>query len=160
MDRKWDEAIALLEKAARKQPNNPDPYFHLAQAYQGAGKHQQAVEVLQKTIALTPSLDHNDYQVTTAHYRLGQSLIKVGRTAEGEKELQKSAELKSKGFKMDEKKVGAFLSGNSAPAQEGNLVKAEGVVAEPLALDPKTIDKMKLEETLLTNIALVADKGQ
>ncbi len=115
MDRKFDEAIGLLEKAVRKQPDNPDPYFHLGQAYQGAGKHQQAVEVLQKTIALTPKLDHNDYQVTTAHYRLGQSLIKVGRTAEGEKELQRSAELKSKGFKMDEKKVGAFLSGTSLP---------------------------------------------
>ena len=89
MDRKFAEAIGLLEKAVRKQPDNPDPYFHLGQAYQGAGKHQQAVEVLQKTIALTPKLDHNDYQVTTAHYRLGQSLLKVGRTAEGEKELQR-----------------------------------------------------------------------
>src|ERR1041384_8531573 len=127
MDRKWDEAVALLEKAVQKQPNNPDPYFHLAQAYQGANKHQQAIEVLQKTIALTPSLDHNDYQVTTAHYRLGQSLIKVGRTAEGEKELQTSAELKSKGFKMDEKKVGAFLSGTPTPHQEGKLVTADGV---------------------------------
>ena len=117
MDRKWEPAIALLEKATRKQPNNPDPYFHLGQAYQGAGKHKEAVEVLQKTIALNPSLGHNDYQVTTAHYRLGQSLMKVGRTEEGEKELQISADLKSKGFKLDEKKVGAFLSGNNLPDQ-------------------------------------------
>jgi tetratricopeptide (TPR) repeat protein len=156
MDRKWDEAIVLLEKAIRQQPNNPDPYFHLGQAYQGAGKHQQAVDVLQKTIALTPSLDHNDYQVTTAHYRLGQSLLKVGRTAEGEKELQTSAELKSKGFKMDEKKVGAFLSGTRPPDQEGNLVKAEGVVAEPLALDLKMTEKLKAEETLFSKFAAAA----
>jgi tetratricopeptide (TPR) repeat protein len=108
MERKWEPAIALLEKATHKQPNNPDPYFHLGQAYQGAAKHKEAVEVLQKTIALNPELAHNDYQVTTAHYRLGQSLLKVGRTAEGEKELQISADLKSKGFKLDEKKVGAF----------------------------------------------------
>jgi tetratricopeptide (TPR) repeat protein len=156
MDRKFDEAVGLLEKAVKQQPNNPDPYFHLGQAYQGAGKHQQAVEVLQKTIALTPSLDHNDYQVTTAHYRLGQSLIKVGRTAEGEKELQTSAELKSKGFKMDEKKVGAFLSGAPAPGQEGNLVRAEGVVAEPVALDQKTTERLKLEETLYAKFAAAA----
>ena len=156
MDRKFDEAIVLLEKAVKQQPKNPDPYFHLAQAYQGAGKHQQAIDVLQKTIALTPSLDHNDYQVTTAHYRLGQSLIKVGRTAEGEKELQTSAELKSKGFKMDEKKVGAFLSGTRPPDQEGNLVKAEGVVAEPVALDAKTIEKLKLEESLYSKFAAAA----
>ena len=156
MDRKFDEAIVLLEKAVKQQPNNPDPYFHLGQAYQGARKHEQAIDVLQKTIALTPSLDHNDYQVTTAHYRLGQSLMKVGRTAEGEKELQRSAELKAKGFKMDEKKVGAFLSGTRPPDQEGNLVKAEGVVAEPPALDPKTLEKLKLDETLYSKFAAAA----
>ena len=155
MDRKWDDAIVLLEKAVAKQPNNPDPYFHLAQAYQGAGKHQQAIEVLQKSIALTLSLDHNDYQVTTAHYRLGQSLLKVGRTAEGEKELQMSAELKSKGFKMDEKKVGAFLSGNPLPNQNGNtdLVKAEGVVAEPPVLDLNTVEKLKSDEVSFEKVA-------
>ncbi len=35
-----------LKKPLSKQPNNPDPYFHLGQAYQGAGKHKEAVEVL------------------------------------------------------------------------------------------------------------------
>ena len=60
MDRKWEPAISLLENAVRKQPNNPDPYFHLGQAYQGAGKHKEAVEVLQKSIALNHSLAHND----------------------------------------------------------------------------------------------------
>ena len=78
--------------------------------------------------------------------------MKVGRTAEGEKELQISAELKSKGFKLDEKKVGAFLSGNNLPDQSGKmpeLVKAEGVIAEPVALDPAKAEKLKAEETLL-----------
>ena len=32
-----------------------------------------------KAIAFNPRLDHNDYQVTNAHYRLGQSLMKAGR---------------------------------------------------------------------------------
>src|ERR1051326_7310035 len=54
MDRKFEPAIALLEKATQKQPNNPDPYFHLGQAYQGAGRHKEAIEVLRKTIALNP----------------------------------------------------------------------------------------------------------
>ncbi len=127
----------------------------MGQAYQGAGKHQQAVAVLQKSIDLTPSLAHNDYQVTTAHYRLGQSLIKVGRTAEGQKELQKSADLKSKGFKLDEKKVGAFLSGNVIAAQDAansELVKAEGVVDESAAVDPKTTAKLKDDESYYTKV--------
>jgi tetratricopeptide (TPR) repeat protein len=154
MDRKWEPAIALLEKATQKQPNNPDPYFHLGQAYQGAGMHKEAVEVLEKTIALNPSLAHNDYQVTTAHYRLGQSLIKAGRIAEGEKELQISADLKSKGFKLDEKKVGAFLNGNSLPDQNGKteLVRPEGVIADTVALDAAKTEKLKAEETYYTKV--------
>jgi tetratricopeptide (TPR) repeat protein len=160
MDRKWEPAIALLEKATQKQPNNPDPYFHLGQAYQGAGKHKEAIEVLQKTIALNPSLAHNDYQVTTAHYRLGQSLIKVGRTAEGEKELQISADLKSKGFKLDEKKVGDFLSGNNAADQSGKeLVKAEGVIAEPEPLDPGASEKLKEEESYYSKVVAAGHNG-
>ena len=153
MDRKWEPAIALLEKATQKQPNNPDPFFHLGQAYQGAGRHKEAIEVLEKTIALNPSLGHNDYQVTTAHYRLGQSLLKVGRTAEGEKELQISADLKSKGFKLDEKKVGAFLNGSNTPDESGNqLVKAQGVIAEPEPLDPGKAEKLKAEETYYSKV--------
>src|ERR1041385_5705708 len=153
MDRKWEPAIALLEKATQQQPNNPDPYFHLGQAYQGAGRHQDAIVVLEKTIALNPSLAHNDYQVTTAHYRLGQLLPKVGRTEEGEKELQISADLKSKGFKLDEKKVGAFLSGSNATDQSGKeLVKAEGVIADSAPLDPAKSEKLKAEETYYTKV--------
>src|SRR5215204_1827350 len=159
MERKWEPAISLLENAVRKQPNNPDPYFHLGQAYQGAGRHKDAIEVLQKTIDLNPSLGHNDYQVTTAHYRLGQSLIKAGRTAEGEKELQISADLKSKGFKLDERRVGEFLGGNNLPDQSGKtaeLVKAEGVVAEPVAIDPTIAAKLKAEETYYTKVVAAA----
>src|SRR5829696_1798648 len=145
MERKFEPAIGLLEKAVSRQPNNPDPYFHLGQAYQGAGKHADAVEVLQKSIALNPALTHNDYQVTTAHYRLGQALLKVGRTAEGQKELQISADLKAKGFKLDEKRVGAFLSG-SAPDHSGqDLVKGQGIIAEPAPLDPEKSEKLKAE---------------
>jgi tetratricopeptide (TPR) repeat protein len=154
MERKFEPAVGLLEKATHKQPNNPDPYFHLGQAYQGAGMHKEAVEVLQKSITLTPSLAHNDYQVTTAHYRLGQSLIKVGRTEEGQKELQISADLKSKGFKLDEKKVGAFLNGSNLPEQSGKseLVKAEGVIAEVSDLDPGKAAKLKAEETYYSKV--------
>ena len=48
--------------------------------------------------------------MTNAHYRLGQSLLKAGRTAEGERELQLAAELKSKAFKRDEAKLDAYLN--------------------------------------------------
>jgi tetratricopeptide (TPR) repeat protein len=101
-ERKWDIAIGFLQKASQIQPNNPDPYFFLGQAYQGIENHQEAIEALRKAVALNPDLRHNDYQITNAHFRLGQSLLKVGRTEEGQKELKIAADLKSKAFKRDQ----------------------------------------------------------
>src|SRR5205085_7058482 len=132
IQRKWDEAIAFLENATRIEPNNPDPYFHLGQAYQAVEKHGQAIEVLRKAIALNPELSHNDYQVTTAHYRLGQSLIKAGQKEEGERELQTAAELKSKSFSRDKEKAEAYRNATDLRGQDGKLpgvVSSEGVVA-------------------------------
>jgi len=102
VERNWDTAIGFLLKASQIQPDNADPYYFLGQAYQGLGKHEEAIAVLRKSIALNPHLQHNDYQVTNAHFRLGQALLKVGRTEEGQKELKIAADLKSKAFKRDE----------------------------------------------------------
>ena len=141
IQRKWDEAVGFLEKATRIEPDNPDPYFHLGQAYQGVERHRQAIEVLRKSIALNPELSHNDYQVTTAHYRLGQSLLKVGQKDEGEKELQTAAELKSKSFSRDKEKAEAYLNASDLHEPNGKfpeMVSTEGVVAESIAPDAKT----------------------
>src|SRR5258708_7898007 len=98
--RKWELAISFLKNASRVQADNPDPYFQLGQAYQELEKHDQAIEALKKSIALNPDLAHNKFQVTTAHYRLAQSLLKVGQMEAGQKELRLSSELKAEAFKM------------------------------------------------------------
>jgi len=98
-DRDWKLAINSLERASQIQPDSPDPYFHLGQAYQGLDQHVLAVEALRKTIALNPRLEHNEYQVTTAHYRLGQSLLKIGQTEAGKNELQLASKLKAEAIK-------------------------------------------------------------
>jgi len=155
VERRWELAISFLQKASRIQPNNPDPYFHLGQAYQSVGKHEQAIEVLKKAITLNPSLSYNDYQVTTAHYRLGQSLVKVGQTKAGEKELEIAALLKSQGFKRDEEKTAAYLS--SASLQEQNsrfseLAGAEGIIAESKAPDDKAKTDLKSGEAYYAKV--------
>ncbi|HEY0764187.1 MAG TPA: tetratricopeptide repeat protein [Pyrinomonadaceae bacterium] len=101
--RKWELAIDFLTKASRFQPNNPDPYFQLGQAYQELQKHDQAIEVLKKAIDLNPNLAHNKFQVTTAHYRLAQSLLQIGQTEAGRKELQVASELKARAFETAQK---------------------------------------------------------
>ncbi|HEX8723326.1 MAG TPA: tetratricopeptide repeat protein [Pyrinomonadaceae bacterium] len=155
IQRKWEPAIALLEKASRAQPSNPDPYFHLGQAYQSVERHAEAVEALKKSIALNPSLSHNDYQVTTAHYRLGQSLLKVGRQEEGERELQTASDLKSQSVARDKQKTEAYLGAanlNEPNAKLPEMTSPEGVVADPAELDERTKAALAERESYLTRV--------
>ena len=117
IQKKLDVAAGLLEKASKTEPDNPDPYFHLGQIYQELGQYDKAIEALRKSIALNPFLSHNDYQVGTAHFRLGQSLIKTGRTAEGQQELQIASDLKAKAKKRDEEKTKVFLGDSDLHTQ-------------------------------------------
>ena len=154
VERKWDTAIGFLRKASQIQPDNPDPYYFLGQAYLGLEKHEEAIEVLRKSIALNPHLQHNDYQVTNAHFRLGQALLKVGRTEEGQKEIKIAADLKSKAFKRDEAKVEAFT--NAVHSDERSkfpeLVLAEGVIAESNPLDEKAKGELKSSEAYYAKV--------
>ena len=156
--RKWDSALGFLQKAAGIQPNNPDPYFYLGQSYQGLAKHEQAIEMFRKAIALNPDLQHNDYQVTNAHYRLGQSLIKVGQVDEGRKELQISADLKSKAFKRDEVKTEAFMNAADISTQSkfSELVPARSVIAEANVPDMQKQEALKSEATFYAKLIAVA----
>src|SRR5205085_237640 len=149
MDRKWEPAISFLQKAVLIEPANADPYFHLGQAYQATERYTEAIEVLGKSIALNPSLSHNDYQVATAHYRLGQSLLRAGQNEAGQKELQVAADLKSKSLQRDKEKNEVYL--NSANLHEPNskfpeMNSSEGVIAESKSLDPSLAEELKAGE--------------
>jgi tetratricopeptide (TPR) repeat protein len=159
IQRKWDLAIPLLEKASAAQPKNPDPYFYLGEAYQSTGKHPQAIEVLRKAIAFNPSLDHNEYQVSSAHYRLAQSLLRTGQTAEGEKELQLALELKMQGHKRDEEKTEIYLKSANLHEQNGNfaeILSVEGTVAESNPPEEKTAQDLRSSEAYYTKIVASA----
>lgn len=161
IERKWDDAVGFLMKAARLQPNNPDPYFYLGQAYQGLLRHGQAVEMFKKSIALNPDLKHNDYQVTNAHYRLGQSLLKLGQSDEGRKELQIAADLKAQAFKRDERKAEAFL--NSADLNEQSafpeLVTSEATIADAKPPDLQRQEALKSEVDFYTKVVASAHEN-
>jgi tetratricopeptide (TPR) repeat protein len=149
--RDWPAAITLLERASAAQPQNPDPYFHLGQAYQGAERHDRAVEVLRRSIALTTDPARNDYQVATAHYRLGQSLLKLGQQDEGERELQVSADLKASSLRHDEAKTETYLSAESLHQSAG-----EGVIAEPDAPDAATAAGLAERAAYLSKVLAAA----
>lgn len=146
IQRKWEPAIPLLEKASASEPKNPDPYFYLGEGYQALGKHEKAIEVLRKAILFNPSLDHNEYQVSSAHYRLAQSLLRTGQTEEGQKELQVALDLKMQGHKRDEEKTTTFLNSANLHEQNGKfpeILSVEGTVAESNPVDDKTAVDLK-----------------
>src|SRR5205823_3615474 len=157
MDRRWDPAISFLQKAILIQPANPDPYFHLGQAYQATERYAEAVEVLKKSIALSPSLSHNDYQVATAHYRLGQALLKAGQNEAAQKELQLSAELKSKSLKSD-KEMNEVLNAANVHEQNSKFpeMAAEGVIAESNSTDARTAAELKEGEVYYSKVIATA----
>ena len=149
--RKWELAIAFLKNASRVQADNPDPYFQLGQAYQELEKHDQAIEALKKAIALNPDLAHNKFQVTTAHYRLAQSLLKVGQVEAGRKELRLASELKAKAFKMAQTlDTGPSTMGTSQlPDQEDKLPVAgssDGTTTSSNVRDEKAIRELESAE--------------
>jgi tetratricopeptide (TPR) repeat protein len=158
-ERRLEPAIGLLEKACRLQPGNPDPYFYLGQACQAAEKHDQVIDALRKSIALTTSVSHNDYQVARAHYQLGQSLIKTGRTEDGEKELKLAAELKTEGLRNEELKTAAYLNPASLGERNGKLLEeitAVSVVAETVTTDEKAAGELKSGEDYYTKVVASA----
>jgi tetratricopeptide (TPR) repeat protein len=155
MDRKWEPAIGFLQKAALIQPANPDPYFHLGQAYQATERYAEAIEVLRKSISLNPFLSHNDYQVATAHYRLGQSLLKAGQNEAGQKELQVAADLKSKSLQRDKEKNEIYVSAANLHDQNSKfpeMISTEGVIAESKSPDPNVAAELKAGEVYFSEV--------
>ncbi len=144
--RKWETAIDLLKTASRIQPNNPDPYFQLGQAYQELQKHDQAIDVLTKAIDLNPNLPHNKFQVTTAHYRLAQSLLQTGKTEAGRKELQVASELKARAFEMTQSLSSKQSTMGASRVPDENDQKTQA------PLDPKIRSELEANEAQLTKI--------
>jgi tetratricopeptide (TPR) repeat protein len=148
--RKWELAITFLKSASRIQADNPDPYFQLGQAYQELGNHVQAIEALKKAIALNPDLAHNKFQVTTAHYRLAQSLLKVGQVEAGQKELRLASELKAEAFKVAQNlTTGPSTMGSSLPEQEDKLPATgslDGTTTPSNVPDEKAIRELESAE--------------
>ena len=152
--RKWEPATDFLKTASRIQPNNPDPYFQLGQVYQELQKHDQAIEMLNKAIALNPNLAHNKFQVTAAHYRLAQSLLKTRQTEAGRKELQLASELKARAFEMAQSLSSpqSPMGGSRVPDETDQTRAMPPAKATQNSLDQKTRSTLEANEAQLTKI--------
>src|SRR5262245_11365030 len=148
VERNYQEGAQLLEKATEMRPQNPGVYLFLGNAYHGLGQFEKAIKCFKKSMTLDPHLDQNNPQASEAHFLLGQALLRVSRTQEGEKELEIAKELKAKELSVDRDKVVAYLKSEEnriAPPGLGDEVKA-------LTITKNTEEKFKDSELYYSGI--------
>ncbi len=78
-----EEAAKTLENAKRIEPGVAATSFQLGMARMGLQQWDAAITAFKEGIALEPNRLH-----TSAHYLLAQSLLRAGRPAEAQRELQ------------------------------------------------------------------------
>ena len=83
----WDSAIPLLQKSIWLNPVYSGPLILLGKGYLQRKDFGNAEGILRRALLMDP-------QNFSAHYLLGQTLVKLGRADEGRVELQKSQQLR------------------------------------------------------------------
>jgi tetratricopeptide (TPR) repeat protein len=151
VERNFEAGAKLLEKAVLIKPQNPGPYLFLGNAYHGMGRFEKAIECFRKSMTLDPNLDKTNTQASEAHFLLGQSLFRIGRTEEGERELEIAKELKVKALSVDRDKVVAYLK-----SEENNKVVPPGAGDEEHTLSPPRKTEVKFKDSTLYYSGIVA----
>ena len=65
------EAEIALDRAAKLQPDSPDPYFELGKLYESRENWQKAKEAFERAIALNPNFVPAHYQLSRVDSHLG-----------------------------------------------------------------------------------------
>lgn len=152
IERQYEEGARLLEKSIVQRPQNPDAHLFLGNAYHGLRQFEKAIEAFKTCMALNPNLDKTSAQAAEAHFLLGKSLVAVGRSEEGEKELQAAGELKAKSLSSDRQRLDAYMK---AEEYSGGQTKEgeQGVIAfGQNATQSKPAAKLKESEVFYRNI--------
>lgn len=113
--------------------------------------------MLKKAIDLNPNLAHNKFQVTTAHYRLAQSLLQTGQTEAGRKELQMASELKARAFEIAQSLNSrqSTMGASRLPDENDQMshtLSPPGATVIRDSLDQKTRSALEANEAQLTKI--------
>lgn len=93
---------SLLEGAIALDPRNAEAHLQLGVVYSRQGQNQAAVPEFERCIEL-------DQKITIAHYRLGQTLIRLGAMERGRKELEEWKVLKAQEEQEDAKRQKEIL---------------------------------------------------
>jgi adenylate cyclase len=124
--REFDKAIEAAEKAVSLSPNSAGAYFNLGFALVFAGRHQEAIPVLQKCLRLSPVPVH-----IGVFGWLASSYTQVGQYEEAVVTWKKSLQI----YGPDQLQAHISLAANYIFLGRENEARAEA--AEVLRIDPK-----------------------
>ncbi len=146
--RKLQEALPYLEKAASLEPDNPDAPLYLGQTLYLLDRTDLAVSVLQKSVALTKDPSRNQYQIAKAHYLLGQFFNRQGNVEEAKQQLALAEEYRSKAAVQDQQRLQIYLGGGMGRGDElknaVNNMEGRAVIIAPEPPNPE--QRAKLEK--------------
>jgi len=128
------------QSAPEKDPNLPTILGNLGVAYDGAGKYPEAVDTLQKAVALKPT--------PALYMQLGTDLARVGKLPDADAACDKAATLDPTNKMEGEscyKNMGVVLSNS------GKMKDATEPLQKATQMDPKDADAWFLLGNALTN---------
>jgi tetratricopeptide (TPR) repeat protein len=100
--RNYAAAETVLLHAARVRPDGAAPYLYLGEAYTATQRIKEAVNALQKYVALVHNPEEFHRDLGRGYFLLGQGLLRLGRTEEAKKAIVRSQQLREAEFKYDQ----------------------------------------------------------
>ncbi len=152
---KLAEAIPYLEKAAHLDPKKPDAPLFLGRALYLSGQIDKAIPVLRRAIELTQDPSRNDYQVSNAHYLLGQGLMRRGETEEAKQHLALAEQYKAKSNLQEQERLKAYLRTGAAGSEEESATNetTKAIVVTPPPPSAKDQEKLRKAAQFYAQVA-------
>lgn len=85
--KKWDDALALFQRALQANPNNPMIHFDIGYVFTLQGQYPRAVPAYQRAIALDPNF-------FAAYFNLGDALMKINNVQAASQSFAQALRLK------------------------------------------------------------------
>ena len=125
---RFEEAVALLERAAKIDPDNEEVLYHLAFSLSKLNRPEEAIQHYQRTLEIFP-----DY--AEARINLGNLLMNQGSFQEAEKAFRLALEVASE-LASVHNNLGTLLG------RQGRVVEAIPLFVEAVRIDPQYIQAL------------------
>ena len=125
LENKPQEALPLLERAARENPSNEKAWLYLGICFQQLGRHDEAIAVFRKGLPSALSLSH------VFHFDMGNSFLAQGKNAFAE-------EMYGQAIKAKPDWAPPFLNRANSRMAQGNYSDAVSDYSVYLSINPST----------------------